>query len=374
MRTGAAHRRGVRRSAGATPRDDANGRRPDRPRDRGAAPAAHVLRDAGDGAARPATGGRAHTRSAGRGRIRQTPRSTRSSTAGAVATKPRHPVTATEIDTGTEKMLARVEDGIGWMTYNNPERLNAMSVEMTLAVPRILAAFRDDPEVRVVVITGAGNRAFVSGADISEFGERRTSVDARAEYDTAMADAWRMWRELDKPILAMIRGYCIGGGLLTAMRADIRIAAEGSQFAVPAARLGLGYAFGGVEELVALVGAVVGRGDPVLRAAAVGRRGAPDRPGEPRRARSTSSRRRCASWHEPSPRTRRSRCWRARSRSARRGARRQIATEHSSTSSWRRASAPRTTSKGRPRSAKSASRAFAASESASRLAGASAAA
>jgi enoyl-CoA hydratase len=163
-------------------------------------------------------------------------------------------VTAMEIDTGTEKMLARVEDGIGWMTYNNPERLNAMSVEMTLAVPRILAAFRDDPEVRVVVITGAGNRAFVSGADISEFGERRTSVDARAEYDTAMADAWRMWRELDKPILAMIRGYCIGGGLLTAMRADIRIATEGSQFAVPAARLGLGYAFGGVEELVALVG------------------------------------------------------------------------------------------------------------------------
>ena len=163
-------------------------------------------------------------------------------------------MTATEIDTGTEKMLARVEDGIGWMTYNNPERHNAMSMEMTLAVPRILTAFRDDPDVRVIVVTGAGNRAFVSGADISEFGERRTSVDARAEYDAAMADSWRMWRELDEPILAMIRGYCLGGGLLTAMRADIRIAAEGSQFAVPAARLGLGYAFGGVEELVALVG------------------------------------------------------------------------------------------------------------------------
>ncbi|MEX1007012.1 MAG: enoyl-CoA hydratase [Acidimicrobiia bacterium] len=160
----------------------------------------------------------------------------------------------TEIDTGTPKMLARVEDGIGWMTYNNPERHNAMSIEMQVAVPRILAAFRDDPEARVVVVTGAGDRAFVSGADISEFGERRTSVDARAEYDTAMADAWRGWRELDKPALAMIRGYCIGGGLLAALRTDIRIAAEGSQFGVPAARLGLGYAFGGVEELVALVG------------------------------------------------------------------------------------------------------------------------
>jgi enoyl-CoA hydratase/carnithine racemase len=163
-------------------------------------------------------------------------------------------MSGTELDTGTEKMLARVQDGIGWMTYNNPARHNAMSIEMQLAVPRILAAFRDDPEVRVVVVTGAGNRAFVSGADISEFGERRTSVDARAEYDAAMAGAWRGWRELDKPALAMIRGYCMGGGLLAALRTDIRIAAEGSRFAVPAARLGLGYAFGGVEELVALVG------------------------------------------------------------------------------------------------------------------------
>ena len=163
-------------------------------------------------------------------------------------------MSAKEIVTGTPRMLARVEDGIGWMTYNNPERHNAMSMEMQVAVPRILAAFRDDPEVRGVVVTGAGDRAFVSGADISEFGERRTSVDARAEYDAAMADAWRGWRELDKPALAMIRGYCIGGGLLAALRTDIRIAAEGSQFGVPAARLGLGYAFGGVEELVALVG------------------------------------------------------------------------------------------------------------------------
>jgi enoyl-CoA hydratase/carnithine racemase len=159
-----------------------------------------------------------------------------------------------EIDTGTEKMLARVEDGIGWMTYNNPARHNAMSMEMQRAVPRILAAFRDDPDARVIVVTGAGDRAFVSGADISEFGEQRTSVDARAQYDAAMAEGWRAWRQLDKPVLAMIRGYCIGGGLLAALRADIRFAAEGSQFGVPAARLGLGYAFGGVEELVALVG------------------------------------------------------------------------------------------------------------------------
>jgi enoyl-CoA hydratase/carnithine racemase len=82
----------------------------------------------------------------------------------------------------------------------------------------------------------------------------RTSPEARAGYDEAMADMGRAWRDLEKPIIAMIRGYCIGGGLLTAMKTDIRIAAEGSQFGVPAAKLGLGYGYGGVEELMALVG------------------------------------------------------------------------------------------------------------------------
>ena len=160
----------------------------------------------------------------------------------------------TTIDTGTEQMLAHVEDGIGWMTYNNPARLNALSMDMNRAVPTILGAFQADDDVRVVVVTGAGGKAFVSGADISEFGEQRTSVDARAEYDRVAAEAGRSWGTVDKPIIAMIRGYCIGGGLLTALQADIRIAAEGSQFGVPAAKLGLGYGYAGVEKLQALVG------------------------------------------------------------------------------------------------------------------------
>jgi enoyl-CoA hydratase/carnithine racemase len=147
-----------------------------------------------------------------------------------------------------------VEDGIGWMTYNNPARLNAMSYDMQLAVPRILGAFAADPDVHVVVVRGAGDRAFVSGADISEFSQKRTTVAARADYDEALAAAWRSWRLVDTPIVAMIQGYCIGGGLLTALKTDIRIAAAGSEFGVPAARLGLGYGFGGVEELMALVG------------------------------------------------------------------------------------------------------------------------
>lgn len=159
-----------------------------------------------------------------------------------------------DLDTGTDRMLARIEGGIGWMTYNNPARLNAMSMAMNQAVPRILSAFQASDDVRVVVVTGAGGKAFVSGADISEFGAKRTSVEARAEYDQVAADAGRSWATVDKPIIAMIRGYCIGGGMLTALQADIRIAAQGSQFGVPAAKLGLGYGYAGVEKLMQVVG------------------------------------------------------------------------------------------------------------------------
>jgi enoyl-CoA hydratase/carnithine racemase len=159
------------------------------------------------------------------------------------------------IDTGTDRMVAAVGDGIGWITFNNPERHNAVSLAMLRSVPPTLAAFQADPAVRVVVMTGAGEKAFVSGADISEFGERRTSIEARAEFDEVAGRAAAAWQALEKPIVAMIRGYCIGGGLGIALQADIRIAAEDSVFSIPAARLGLGYSMNAVEALVEHVGA-----------------------------------------------------------------------------------------------------------------------
>jgi enoyl-CoA hydratase len=106
----------------------------------------------------------------------------------------------------------------------------------------------------VVVVTGAGDKAFASGADISEFGEQRTSPEARAEFNRAQAAAAAAWAGVGKPVIAMIRGFCMGGGLLTALQADIRIASEDSQFGIPAARLGLGYGFDGVTALNDLVG------------------------------------------------------------------------------------------------------------------------
>jgi enoyl-CoA hydratase len=158
------------------------------------------------------------------------------------------------VNTGSDKLLARVEDGVGWITFNNPARHNALTLDMQRAIPPTLDAFAADPRVRVIVVSGAGERAFVSGADISEFGEHRTSAGAREEFDSVSRRAWQAWERTAVPIVAMIRGYCIGGGLLTAISADIRIAAQGSSFGVPAARLGLGYPVDALEPLVALVG------------------------------------------------------------------------------------------------------------------------
>lgn len=157
-------------------------------------------------------------------------------------------------DTGTEMLLCEVDDGIATVTFNNPSKRNALSAEIRHALPDLLDWLRESDEVRVVVLTGAGDQAFVSGADISEFAEQRTDPEARAAYDRQFGEADRRWYALDKPIIAMIRGFCIGGGLLTAMKADIRIAADDAQFGVPAARLGLGYGYGGIDGLVRLIG------------------------------------------------------------------------------------------------------------------------
>lgn len=158
-------------------------------------------------------------------------------------------------DYGTDKLLVELVDGIARITFNNPAKRNAMSTDMRAALPQVLQALQDDVRVRVVVVTGAGNEAFVSGADITEFEDRRTSPEARAEYDRAAAEVGRAWRQLEKPVIAMIRGYCLGGGLITALQADIRIASEESSFGIPAARLGLGYRVEGVQILMDAVGA-----------------------------------------------------------------------------------------------------------------------
>jgi enoyl-CoA hydratase len=158
------------------------------------------------------------------------------------------------MDTGTDKLRVEVDGGIGLLTFDDPATRNSLSAEVRAALPVALDALAADDRVRVVVVTGAGGKAFVSGANIAEFAEQRTTPEARRAYDEAAAASGRSWAALDKPIIAMIRGYCIGGGLITALQADIRIASDDSRFGIPAARLGLGYGMGGVQALLEVVG------------------------------------------------------------------------------------------------------------------------
>ncbi len=154
----------------------------------------------------------------------------------------------------TDRMIAEKESGIGWMTFNSPERRNAISIEMRHAILEIYADFAADDAVRVVVLKGAGGKAFVSGADISEFEKERNTEEQRRAYSALSERVNEALTSMEKPVIAMINGFCLGGGLGTALSADIRIAADDAQFGIPAARMGLGYPFRGLKALVDLVG------------------------------------------------------------------------------------------------------------------------
>jgi enoyl-CoA hydratase len=159
----------------------------------------------------------------------------------------------------TSKMIAEKDGAIGRLIFNYPARHNAVSLEMWEAVSRIIDDFERDDTIRVIVVSGAGGRAFVSGADISEFKERRASEEAVAAYAEISEEARRRIQDTPKPTIAMIQGYCIGGGVGTALACDLRIAAEGSRFGIPAAKLGLGYGYDGIKKLIDLVGPACAR-------------------------------------------------------------------------------------------------------------------
>jgi enoyl-CoA hydratase/carnithine racemase len=146
------------------------------------------------------------------------------------------------------------EGALAWLVFDHPERRNAISAGMWQALPGAVAELDADASVRVVVLRGAGEVAFVSGADISEFESARTGAEAAVEYDRTTARAFEALTGLSKPLLVMVHGFCIGGGMATALAADLRYAADDAVFAIPAARLGLGYHMAGLDALAALVG------------------------------------------------------------------------------------------------------------------------
>src|SRR6478752_8372083 len=152
------------------------------------------------------------------------------------------------------KILQSVTDGVGVITFNNPAKRNAMSLDMWEGLGNALVELRDNPEIRVVILTGAGDKAFVSGADISQFEKSRHNAAASEEYSKRSAAERALLADYPKPTIACIRGFCLGGGMQVAMLADIRIAAGNSQFGIPAAKLGIAYGYDGLRNLVSLVG------------------------------------------------------------------------------------------------------------------------
>ena len=152
------------------------------------------------------------------------------------------------------KMLAHKEGRIGVMTFSNPTKHNAVSLEMWEGATRILDDFAKDDEVRVLVVTGAGGKAFVAGADISRFEDERATREAVERYNAVGAAFYSALIGFPKPIIAQIQGYCIGGGLNLAIGCDLRFCTAGSRFSLPAGKLGLGYGYAGLKRFVDTVG------------------------------------------------------------------------------------------------------------------------
>jgi enoyl-CoA hydratase/carnithine racemase len=156
--------------------------------------------------------------------------------------------------TASDKIVARRDGRVGYVVFNNPERHNAVSLAMWERAAEVVEEFARDAGIGVIVLTGAGNKAFVSGADISEFENERGNEKAVARYNSAVEQAYSAVHDCPKPTIAMIRGYCVGGGLGLAVSCDIRVASDHARFAMPAAKLGLGYDFTGIRRFVQILG------------------------------------------------------------------------------------------------------------------------
>jgi len=159
----------------------------------------------------------------------------------------------------TPRIHARKDGALGWMIFSNPARRNAVSIEMWQAMPGVLEDFAADPAIRCVVLAGAGDKAFVSGADISQFESQRAGPDAVQRYEALAEGAQAKLQAFDKPTLAMVRGYCLGAGLNIANACDLRIAGDDARFGIPAARMGLGYRASSMKSLVDIIGAAWAR-------------------------------------------------------------------------------------------------------------------
>ncbi len=152
------------------------------------------------------------------------------------------------------ELLIEKNAAVGTITISNPTKMNAMTVQMWADLPKAIRALDADPEVRVIVLVGQGEKAFVSGADISQFDQLRSSAEAQQAYEVAVSASMEAPVHCSKPVIAKIRGFCFGGGLGLAAACDIRICSTDATFRMPAARLGLGYGHEGIKRFTDILG------------------------------------------------------------------------------------------------------------------------
>lgn len=154
----------------------------------------------------------------------------------------------------TKRVLVIKEGPLGWLRIDNPKRLNAMSFSMWGELQSGARALQEDSDIRVVIVAGHDGKAFCAGGDISEFDSLRSGADSNNSYDVAGTTAMNALRALDKPTIALIQGFCLGGGLGIALQCDLRFATKTARLGIPAAKRGIAYSFEGVKQLVDLVG------------------------------------------------------------------------------------------------------------------------
>lgn len=155
-----------------------------------------------------------------------------------------------EITSPTPFVKAWRDGRIGYVMLDRPLRRNALNRDMWAALPGVIEALDEDQETRVLVLKGSGSEAFAAGADIAEFGDGRSNPDQAKTYEALNGKAFAALRNTAKPVVAMIHGFCIGGGLALALASDLRIAADTAVFALPPARLGLAYPIEGLRDLL----------------------------------------------------------------------------------------------------------------------------
>lgn len=149
----------------------------------------------------------------------------------------------------------RIDGHIARVVINHPRRRNAVTYAMWKMFGEVMEKVIGDSTVRVIVLMGEGEQAFSAGNDISEFGEWREDPDKHAEYNARSGRVYRLFRSCDKPIIALIRGVCVGGGLELALLCDLRVAADNARMGITPSKLGLGYKLDDVQLVVDAIGA-----------------------------------------------------------------------------------------------------------------------